>query len=237
LRCSSKIDFEAFLRVHANQLQMKVSKEAIRFLDRTVILVFGTKQQMSRSINLLGSIAEVRKAKDTADFFTSMNRIDQQEWINNTVEQLTLPADDAPSVCILDTGVNEGHPLLSAATKGTHSYLPVWGTDDRDGHGTSMAGLVLYGDLTEILATTMPFSHTHWLESVKIIPNAGELHENHLYGAITQESIARVEIDDLSQRIYCMAVSATKDRGRGRPSSWSAAIDEITAMYTNEKQR
>lgn len=237
LRRSSKINFEAFLRDHANQLQMKVSNESIKFLDRTVILVYGTKQQMSRSINLLGSIAEIRKAKDTADFFTSMNRIDQQEWINNTVEQLTLPADDAPSVCILDTGVNEGHPLLSHATKGTHSYLPVWGTDDRDGHGTSMAGLALYGDLTEILATTMSFDHTHWLESVKIIPNAGELHENYLYGAITQESIARVEIDDLSQRIYCMAVSATKDRERGRPSSWSAAIDAMTSGYTDEQHR
>lgn len=238
LRRSSKIDFEAFLRDHANQLQMKGSKEAIRFLDRTVILVYGTKQQMSRSIHLLGSIAEVRKAKDTADFFTRMNRIDQQEWINNTVEQLTLPADDAPSVCILDTGVNEAHPLLSPATKGTHSYLPAWGTDDRDGHGTSMAGLALYGDLTEILALTMPFGHTHWLESVKIIPNAGELHDNHLYGAITQESIARVYIDDaLRQRIYCMAVSATTDRDRGRPSSWSAAIDAITSGYTDEQQR
>jgi hypothetical protein len=237
LRRSSKIDFEAFLHDHANQLQMKVSKEAIRFLDRTVILVYGTKQQMSRSINLLGSIAEVRKVKDTADFFTRMNRIDQQEWINNTVEQLTLPAGDAPRVCILDTGVNDGHPLLSPATKGTHSYSPVWGTDDPDGHGTSMAGLALYGDLTEILATTIPFSHTHWLESVKIIPNAGEQNDDYLYGAITQESIARVEIDDLSQRIYCMAVSATKDRDRGRPSSWSAAIDAITSGYTDEQQR
>ncbi|HIL41880.1 MAG TPA: hypothetical protein EYG35_00655 [Gammaproteobacteria bacterium] len=96
-----------------------VSQEAIKFLDRTVILVFGTKLHMSRSIHLLGSIAEVRKARDTAGFFTSMNRIGQQEWINNMVEQLTLPVDNAPSVCILDTGVNEGHPLLSPATKGT----------------------------------------------------------------------------------------------------------------------
>ena len=72
---------------------------------------------------------------------------------------------------------------------------------------------------------------------MKIIPNAGEQNDDYLYGAITQESIARVEIDDLSQRIYCMAVSATKDRDRGRPSSWSAAIDAITSGYTDEQQR
>ena len=238
LRRSSKIDFELFLRDHAEQLQMKVSKEAIRFLDRTVILVYGTKQQMSKSINLLGSIAEIRKAKDTADFFTNMNRIEHQEWINNTVDQLTAPSDDAPSVCILDTGLNEEHPLLSLATKGTHTYKPAWGSDDRAGHGTSMSGLALYGDLTEILVATIPFKHSHWLESVKIIPNAGEVHENQLYGAITQESIARVEIEHpLQQRIYCMAVSAIEDRDRGKPSSWSAAIDAITSGYTDEQQR
>ena len=238
LRCSTKIDYEAFLRAHAHQLDMKVSKESIKFLDRTVILVYGTKQQMSRSINLLGSIAEIRKAKDTADFFTNMNRIDQQEWINNTVDQLTAPSNNAPSICILDTGLNEAHPLLAPATKGTHTYNPTWGTFDTNGHGTSMSGLALYGDLTEILATTTPFNHTHWLESVKIISNANEQQQNHLYGAITRESIARVEIEDsLRQRIYCMAVSAPKDRDRGRPSSWSAAIDAITSGYEDEQQR
>lgn len=50
--------------------------------------------------------------------------------------------------------------------------------------------------------------------------------------------MSRVYIDDaLRQRIYCMAVSATKDRGRGRPSSWSAAIDTIISGYTDEQQR
>jgi len=238
LRHSSKIDFEEFLRDHALQLEMEVSDEAIKFLDRTVILVHGTKQQMSRSINLLGSIAEVRKAKDTADFFTSMSSIDQQEWVKQTTDQLIPPPNEAPSICILDTGLNEKHPLLSSATKGTHSYLPVWGSDDRDGHGTSMSGLALYGDLTEILASTSPFNHTHWLESVKITPSSGQTNESHLYGAITQESIARVEIEETEcQRIFCMAVSATEDRDRGRPSSWSAAIDAITSGDTDEQQR
>ena len=59
-----------------------------------------------------------------------------------------------------------------------------------------------------------------------------------LYGAITQESIARVEIEDAEcQRIFCMAVSAKEDRDRGRPSSWSAAIDAVTSGYTDEQQR
>ena len=238
LRHSKGLDYEAFLRSYAEQLEMEVSEEAIKFLDRTVILVYGTKQQMSRSINLLGSIAEIRKAKDTADFFTGMPRSEQQEWISDFTANLTPPHNESPSICIIDTGLNEGHPLLFPATKKAHTYEPVWGTDDRDGHGTSMGGLALYGDLTERLAETTSFSHTHWLESVKIIPNTGYAHEKKLYGAITQESIARVEIEDAEcQRIFCMAVSAKGDRDRGRPSSWSAAIDAVTSGYTDEQQR
>lgn len=76
LRRADNIDYEAFLREHAPQLEMKVGDKSIRFFDRTVVLVYGTKEQMSRSIQLLGSIAELRKAKDTADFSTGMDRKD-----------------------------------------------------------------------------------------------------------------------------------------------------------------
>ena len=73
LRHSDDFDYESFLRDHAEQLGMRVSLESIHFLDRTILLVYGTPEQMARSVHLLGSIAEVRKAKDTADFYTGMD--------------------------------------------------------------------------------------------------------------------------------------------------------------------
>ncbi len=240
LRQADNIDNEAFLREHAPQLGMNVGKESIRFLDRIVVLVFGTREQMSRSIHLLGSIAELRKAKDTADFFTGMDRQDQDHWISQTLTQLKPPSDPSPYVCILDTGVNEKHPLLipAADSADMHTYFPAWGTDDRNGHGTAMVGLCVYGDLTEVLASALPIQLTHRIESVKVTPYPGFHEDKHLYGAITKESVARVEIESPDrQRVFCMAVSATDDRDRGRPSSWSAAIDALTSGYDDEQQR
>lgn len=239
LRRSGKIDYEAFLRDHAPQLDLSVGAESIHFLDRIIVLVFGTREQISHSIHLLGAIAELRKAKDTAGFFTGMGRQDQRAWIEHTLEHLTPPPDAAPSVCILDTGVNQAHPLLQpvAETTDMHSYLPAWGTDDRHGHGTNMAGLSVYGDLTEALANPLPIQLTHRLESVKITPTPDFHNNKSLYGAIARDSIARVEIEANRQRIFCMAVSTTDDRDRGRPSSWSAAIDAITSGYEDEQQR
>lgn len=239
LRHSDRFDHENFLREHSEQLEMRVSNESIHFLDRTILLVHGNKEQITRSIKLLGSIAEVRRAKETADFFTGMDRQQQNEWIEHTIENLTVAPDDSPSVCILDTGVNEQHPLLQPAISAgdVHSYDPAWGTDDKFGHGTPMAGLALYGDLTNALAGAGALHLTHTLESVKITPNPDHHADKKLYGAITRESISRVEVNPDKQRVYCLAVTTNDDLDRGKPSSWSATIDAISSGYEDEQQR
>jgi hypothetical protein len=154
---------------------------------------------------------------------------EQVQWLEHAQANLVLPPGESPVVCILDTGINNGHPLLQPllADADRHTYDPGWGTHDHQGHGTEMAGLSLYGDLKEILGGADPVAVTHRLESVKILPPVG-INEPHLYGAITAESIARVEVQAPGRpRIICMAVTATDDRDRGRPSSWSAEVDAL----------
>jgi len=239
LRRSAKADYLMLLRYHAKNLEMRVSEESIDFLDRTVVLVYATKQQLTQSIYVLGVIAELRAAKDKADFYTAMNALEQSAWINEAVQGLQIPADNCPRVCILDTGVNALHPLLKPVADMTdmHTYNPAWGTDDRRGHGTNMAGLAMYGDLTQVLSSSQTIALTHRLESVKIYPDYGS-NDKELYGAITKESVARVEIEHPNAtRTFCMAVTATDDRDRGQPSSWSASIDAISSGYDDEQQR
>ncbi|MDJ0845955.1 S8 family serine peptidase [Crocosphaera sp.] len=60
--------------------------------------------------------------------------------------------DNAVAVCLLDTGVNGTHPLIKRGLDITDLYTVEkgWGNYDKDnGHGTQMAGLVLYSDLFE----------------------------------------------------------------------------------------
>ncbi|MBN2060967.1 MAG: S8 family peptidase [Deltaproteobacteria bacterium] len=100
-----------------------------------------------------------------------------------------------------------------------------------------MAGLSLYGDLTGALAASGPIELFHNLESVKI-KKQGVKNPPHLYGDITAEAIARAEVQNPNkQRTICMAISATDDRDRGRPSSWSAAIDKISSGADDGSQR
>jgi hypothetical protein len=90
-----------------------------------------------------------------------------------------------------------------------------------------MAGTALYGDLMQLTASAGAVALTHRLESVKILPDQGE-NEPKLYGAITAESVARAEVQAPDRRrAVCMAVTSDLGTNRGRPSSWSAAVDQL----------
>jgi len=96
-------------------------------------------------------IAEYRRVKDTAAFWLQMENREQAEWVRDLLERIQVESDSRVAVCILDTGVNNGHPLLQPVLKDNDCLTvnPVWGIDDHDGHGTLMAGIVAYGDLTD----------------------------------------------------------------------------------------
>ncbi len=204
-------------------------KDLIQFPDRTVALVFGSFEQMCQSIDLMNCIAEVRKAKEAANFFTRLPSREQKEWADDARERVHPSSEDACAVCLLDTGINRLHMLIEnhLASEDTHCYEPSWGRSDHCGHGTEMAGIALYGDLTDFLAGNDRIELKHRLESVKILPPRGE-NDPRLYGYITAESVARAEIEaPRRKRAIAMTVTTTDFRDRGHPSSWSAAIDQI----------
>jgi hypothetical protein len=207
------------------------SGRKLEFDDRIITLAWGTATQLAGSLLLLNDLAELRAAKECATFFQNLETEEQAAWSADLLNRLSGPSENSPSVCVLDTGVNHGHPLLSAALDSVdcHSCVPAWGTHDHHGHGTEMGGLALFGDLTPLLAGTMQIGLSHRLESVKILPPTGSNNPD-LYGAIMAQATSRVEIQAPSrQRCFSMAVTATDERDRGQPTSWSASIDALAA--------
>lgn len=219
----------------AGGLGFQFATGEIQFPERTVLLVYGSAGQMKQSMLTLNSIAELRRAKETAEFFDALPPGEQPAWLDELRARLTVPGQGAevPHVCLFDTGVNHGHPLIAAglAAADLHTVEPGWGVNDGDGHGTEMAGLALAGNLTEALASQDSIEVAHRLESVKLLPedgaNAGDATH---HGYLTIEAVARPEISaPQRRRVFSMAVTARDNRDRGRPSAWSAAIDRLAA--------
>lgn len=212
----------------------EVREEQVNFPERTVLLMFGSQEQLAQSVMLLNCVAELRRAKDTAEFFDGMDIEEQAQWMNDLIARTNVAnTDDIPYVCLLDSGVNRGHPMLQGvvAVQDVHAVNPGWGTDDDANHGTGLAGLIAYGELTEHLAGNESISIAHKLESVKLVPdqggNAGDA-QHHAY--LFAEAVSRPQVvAPQRRRVFTSAVSASDYRDRGRPSSWSAMVDRLAA--------
>ena len=230
-RSGSKASFHYLAQAQG----IKVAEDELSFPERTVLLACASSEQLQNSMFVLNSIAELRRPKETAEFFGSLQPHEQSDWLQELLQRVAFPHEDnqMPYVCLLDTGVNRGHRLLSPAlqAKDMHTVEPAWGVGDTDGHGTALAGVALLGNLTGLLASDDSVEIRHRLESVKLLPRDRATGEDpYHHGYLTSEAVARPEITAPSRlRVFGMAVTARDNRDRGRPSAWSSAIDTLAA--------
>ncbi len=219
----------------ANTAGCIVSDTRVDFPERTVVLMYGSEQQLSQSVRALNCVAELRRAKETAELFDGMNNLEQQEWQANLHSRANFPShnDNTPRVCLIDSGTNRGHALLASMISTTDLFTvnPKWGTDDESNHGTGIAGITTYGDLTEALSTSEPIHIDFLLESVKIIQKEGNNNGNSTFHAnLFRDAVSQPEVIEPNRpRVFSSAVTASDFRDRGRPSSWSAMVDRLAS--------
>ena len=221
----------ADFQTRAKNAGVETTERNLVFPERIILLATTSLDQLSQVEGLFDLLAEMRFARIPNSEFLNLAPRDQQDFINDLINRTTAPATIAPAVCHLDTGIQAEHPLLSIGIDAQHALfvLPHKASVDVDGHGTEMAGLALYGDLSELLISTDPVQLGHRLESVKIYskhtPNPPDL-----YGAITSQAISKIEIAATrDQRAFCLTVTSDDGRDEGLPSSWSAALDRLCA--------
>lgn len=226
--------------VTAEASGIKVNSDAIRINDRTVTLAYGSRNDFEVLIDRQTLVSELRRPSELAVFILNEGPAGQLEWVNDLVDRTIAPAVDAPAVCILDQGVHRSNPLLikslSAAdchAAKTNSQFAGGHDPLSGGHGTEMAGLALYHDLSRHLDSTQRIALRHRLESVKIIPN-GKGNDPQLYGAITAMAVSHPEIRNPDRpRVYMLAVTAhrgseiTGTSEPGLPTVWSATLDAL----------
>jgi len=224
----------------AQNIGIDVKNNSIIFPERAVLLINANRDQLIELMQQSDLLAEFRIGQEPAGFWVNESRIEQQVWVDDLIQR-TEVADTNVKICILDTGVNNGHQLLQPLIDDANTLTVdgAWGTSDHAdgaGHGTLMAGLAGYGQMEKLLISQNQVSLTHKLCSVKILPNQGE-NPRELWGDVTAQAIARAEIQNPNIiLIYCMAVTSSQDTNRGRPSSWSGAIDNL-AYGEGQNQR
>lgn len=219
-------------------LEIEYKEKMITFPERIIVLIKANIENLKQLMLVSGNLAEIRGMITPASFYTDMTAWEQKEWVAELEKRLDVSKRSNTSVCLLDTGVNNAHPLLKTVLKDTdmHTVDVARGVDDRRGHGTEMAGIATYFDLQEKLESMSVVEVYHYLESVKILNNSND-NDEELYGAITRQAAYIAETENpTTNRTFCMAITTpeSSDLGNGVPTSWSAAIDALLAGVSEE---
>ncbi|WP_316295903.1 S8 family serine peptidase [Clavibacter michiganensis] len=225
----------------ANEHGLRTNDHFLGFGDRTVVLLHATADQLAEVFRSLDDIAELRQPHDVASFLSELPASEQADWVEDLRGRLRPAASGAPVVCILDTGVQDEHPLLSDSITAPdlHVANPLWQLPPVSRHGTEMAGVALYGNLQSAVLTSSTIYLRHRLESVKFLPDRGD-NDQDLYGAVTARAVNQPEIQEVDRaRVFMIAVTARRSNQptdgdsaevpeAGRPTSWSASIDALS---------
>lgn len=213
------------------------SNSKLEFPENKVLLVKATAKQLSNSLMLLDNLSELRKPQVLNDFIThpDITYEGSKEWMQDLIDRTHFHlsgSEDEVLVSVFDSGVNNVHPLLENAIQDNYLYAwkPDWGTGDTEpngGHGTGMAGLVLYGNLTDSLAHSQEIVIYHGIESFKVCHPSLKT-DPELFGSIYQDGCNSLIADrPYNKRVYCLSVTNDGMLENGRPSSSSSALDNI----------
>jgi subtilase family protein len=229
---------EAFI-ARAAEFGVAIGADRLEFPEDLVVIANATRDALALAVRRLAGVRALAAPTVTADYFDAMEVEEQVEWLGALQAIATFEAIDDPTyITFLDRGVARAHPLIAPAldVADRHAANPAWGVEDSVGHGTQLAGLSLYGDLTNALQTMMPIHIRHRLESAKIIPDAGH-NPHHLLGAMTRAGINAVETVADRRRTFAMASTTEDDTPHdGAPTSWSSEIDQLIAGTSGLKK-
>jgi hypothetical protein len=220
-------------REHAPEHGVAVGTDEIEFPEDTIVVVTATRAALALAVRRLGGVRALAVPTVTADHFDAMAPEEQADWVDSLVQRTSFATpDQATYITLLDRGVGRANPLIAPAldVADRHAADPSWDVEDNHGHGTQLAGLSLYGDLTTALQNTAPIAVTSRLESAKIIPDTVAGNPHHLLGTVTRWGVDAVEVAADRRRTFVLANTTDQDTPHsGAPTSWSSELDQLSA--------
>lgn len=142
------------------------------------------------------------------------------------------PAPNAPAVCVIDSGIQESHILLERAIDKSTSrcFLPNTAeTDVADyvpsgGHGTRVAGAVLYADDIRDQGTV---DNEAWVQNARVLNDQCRLPEEVLPPALIRDVVQHYHNGPRQTRIFNHSINADAPCRRKHMSAWAAEIDRL----------
>lgn len=146
------------------------------------------------------------------------------------------PDAAAPCVCIMDSGIQENHILLEPAIDQATSYCFLPGKNPNDvgdfvspgGHGTRVAGAVLYGEAVAKDGTPqLPF----WIQNARVLNENNRMPLEMFPPEVLRATIERFHNGPRHTRIFNHSINADAHCRIRHMSAWAAEIDLLSNAY------
>lgn len=142
----------------------------------------------------------------------------------------------APAVCVIDSGIQESHTFLEPAIDAPASYCFLPGTNTADvgdyvrpaGHGTRVAGAVLYGEtIVDEGSVQLPF----WIQNARVLDEQNTMPVELLPAAVIRAVVDRFHGGSRRTRIFNHSINAYVSCRTRHMSAWAAEIDMLCNSY------
>jgi len=210
--------------------------------DSMVLLRARVNAEALSTLVQIDYVREVNRRPEPSFDMHSVSTLD----INHVEIAGTLPKD-APGVLIIDSGVMSGHPLL-APVMGDAQVFPdrlrkyvIGGPEDADigpnqGHGTAVAGVAVYGDLS-VMAENRLFFPSAALFSARVTNDRGDYHPDSLVEHQLEEALDYFLSTYPSVKVVNISLGERDSvcRDKQLQFRFAAAIDELAYRYRNRE--
>ncbi|PAY17157.1 protease [Rhodopirellula sp. SM50] len=148
---------------------------------------------------------------------------------------ISPPPSDAVAICVVDSGIQENHRLLKAAVDSSESRC-FFGNSSADvadyvtpsGHGTRIAGVVLFGD-------NIPSTGTHqaefWIQNARVLNKQNELPDDRAIYDMLSEIVDHFRYGHRGTRIYNQSICSPSVCRLRHMSAWAAKIDALSHRH------
>lgn len=135
------------------------------------------------------------------------------------------PAEGAPVIGVLDSGVND-HPLLDGLVVGRHLGEGIVGAADVWGHGTSVAGAALFGDLRNAIPAGV-LEPVGRLAVAKVVGDNGRFPERRTVPRVMDTAIRTLHANQGCRLFVLSLGDAHANLPQGRVGPWGATLDAL----------
>lgn len=150
--------------------------------------------------------------------------------------QITEPPNDAPIVCVVDSGIQEAHTYLAPALRllDSKSYIPnnesVADEVSYGGHGTRVAGAILYPEGIPQYGNVVLDT---WLRNIRVLNKNNLMPEEVFPPKLIEQIVSDYRINNLKpSKVFNQSIGTQSPCELKHMSAWAAEID--SQSYEND---